>query len=121
LTYLHNMLSSQTQFAAAKADGVTPSGDDDWEPTSSKNAAAAPVAAPKVQVVKASEEIEAASSAAPQKSKGAPPAAPVKQKVAGTPTLITPVNATPAQVPGVAPSASASPGGAAGLLRADTN
>ena len=110
-TYLRNMLSSQAQFAAAKSDGANDVGDDNWEPfaanhaASSKTAAAAPVAAPKVPMDKASYEIETPSSAPPQRKTAASPATPVKQKVAGTPTLITPVNATPAQVQASTPTA----------------
>ena len=129
MTYLRNMLSNQTQFAAAKSGGVNDVGGDDWEPfgandaAPSKTAAAAPVATPKVRMVKASHEIETPSSVAPQRktAKGAPPATPVKQKVAGTPTLITPVNATPAQVQASTPTASAAQGGPASLLRTDTD
>ena len=129
MTYLRNMLSNQTQFAAAKSGGANDVGGDDWEPfaandaASSKTAAAAPVATPKVRMVKASHEIETPSSAAPQRktAKGASPATPVKQKVAGTPTLITPVNATPAQVQAATPTASAAQGGPASLLRTDTD
>ena len=64
MTYLRNMMSNPTQFAAASpgdADGNT---SDDWEPlpnsangegaAPSKSAAAPQVAAPKVQVVKSS-------------------------------------------------------------------
>ena len=129
MTYLRNMLSNPTQFAAAKSGGANDVGGDNWEPfaendaASSKTAAAAPVATPKVRMVKASQEIEAPSSTAPQRetAKGASPATPVKQKVAGTPTLITPVNATPAQVQASAPTASTAQGGPASLLRNDTD
>ena len=113
MTYLRNMMSNPTQFAAASpgdADGNT---SDDWEPfdsangegaAPSKSAAAPQVAAPKVQVVKAADEIEA-----PSVAKTPPPSPAKPAKVAGTPTLITPVNAIPA------------PGSVASLLRTDTD
>ena len=74
MTYLRNMLSNPTQFAAASPGGADGSAaGDDWAalrlPPSgkgaapSKSAAATEVAAPKVQVVKAAEEIEAPSAA----------------------------------------------------------
>ena len=127
-TYLRNMLSNQTQFAATKS-GANDVGGDDWEPfaandaPSSKTAAAAPVATPKVQIVKANQEIDGPSSAAPQgkTAKGASPATPVQQKVAGTPTLITPVNATAAQVQASTSTASAARGGPASLVKTDTD
>jgi Flp pilus assembly protein TadD len=121
MSYLRNMLSSPTQFAAAKPGGQR----DDWEPFASneddevaapaKTAEAATAAAtPKVRMVQASEEIEApkvphAPAAKPTAPQTAPAAAGKTQRVAGTPQLITPVNATPAQAK------------AAGLLRADTD
>ena len=51
-------------------------------------------------MVEATEEIEAPSPAAAQTKTAKVPAPPTppKQKLAGTPQLITPVNATPAQV-----------------------
>ena len=122
MTYLRNMLSNPTQLAAAKSGGASDVGGDNWEPfaandaASSKTPAAAPVATPKVRGVNASQEIETPSSPAPQRkaAKGASPATPVQQKVAGTPTLITPVNATPSQVP-------AARGGPASVLTTDTD
>jgi hypothetical protein len=117
MTYLRNMLSNPSQFAAAEPGGSDGKAGDDWQPfdaadakgaTASKSAAATPVAAPKIQVVKAAEEIEAPSGAKPVKAAQAlSPAKP--SKMAGTPTLITPAMATPA------------PGGAASLLRTDTD
>ena len=116
-----NTLSNQTEFAAAKSGGVNDVGGDDWSLSAQTTLLRArplppsPVATPKVRMVKASHEIETPSSVAPQRktAKGAPPATPVKQKVAGTPTLITPVNATPAQVQASTPTASAAQGGPA--------
>jgi hypothetical protein len=113
MTYLRNMLSNPTQFAAATpGDSEAPA--DDWEPfdaadaksaAASKSVAATPM--PKMHVVQAAEEIEAPSAA---QAKGAQAPAPAKpRKVAGTASLITPANATP------------TPGGAAGLLRTDTD
>ena len=90
-TYLRNMLSNQTQFAAAKSDGANDVGSDDWEPfaanhaPSSKTATATPVATPKVRMVKAAEEIEAPSVANPATA-GKPPRPRSLPKVAGTPT-----------------------------------
>jgi Flp pilus assembly protein TadD len=113
MTYLRNMMSNPTQFAvAASPGGADGTAGDDWEPfdsaaskgaASSKSAAVPQVTAPKVQVVKAAEEIEAPS--VPQAAQA--PAKP--RKVAGTPTLITPANASP------------TPGGVASLLRTDTD
>jgi hypothetical protein len=118
MAYLRNMMSNPTQFAAASAGGADDAAasaggaDDaaggDWSPfgteggkgaAPSKNAAALQDTAPRVQVVTAAEEIEAPSVAQ----------APSPAKVAGTPTLITPANATP------------SPGGVASLLRTDSD
>ena len=82
-----------------------------------KSAAATPVAAPKMQVVKATEEVEAPAAAA--STKAAQAAAPAKQKVAGTPKLITPVNATGAQVK--AATAGAAPAAPVDLLRTETD
>jgi Flp pilus assembly protein TadD len=136
LSYLRNMLSSPTQFAAAKP-GADDDAGDDWQPfaakdandqTPSKSANATPVAAPKVQVVKATEKIEAPSAAAPVKAAQAAPKAPAKlSKVAGTPTLITPVNVAPAKAAQGGTSVrakaipAAAPADAAGLLRTDTD
>jgi len=135
LSYLRNMLSSPTQFAAAKP-GADDDAGDDWQPfatkdangKSSKSADATPVAAPKVQVVKATEKIEAPSAAAPVKAAQAAPKAPAKlSKVAGTPTLITPVNVAPAKAAqgGTSVKAkaipAAAPADAAGLLRTDAD
>ena len=114
MTYLRNMLSNPTQFAAASAGGADDAAGDDWEPfdtansngaAPSKSAAAPQVAAPKVQVVKAAEEIEAPSVA--QAAQVPSPAKP--SQVAGTPTLLTPTNSTQALV------------GVASLLRTDTD
>jgi Flp pilus assembly protein TadD len=106
MTYLRNMMSNPTQFAAASPGDPDASAGDDWEPfdsAASKGAVAPQITAPQVQVVKAAEEIEAPSATqaaqAPAKS----------SKVAGTPTLITPANATP------------TPGGVASLLRTDAD
>jgi Flp pilus assembly protein TadD len=129
MSYLRNMLSNSTQFAAAKPDGADDTPGDDWQPfaandaAASKSAAATPVAAPKVQMVKAAETVEAPAASAPVKAaQAASPATPAKrEKVAGTPTLITPVMATSAQVQAAAPTASAAQGGPAGLLRTDTD
>ncbi|MEX1060929.1 MAG: tetratricopeptide repeat protein [Methyloceanibacter sp.] len=145
LSYLRNMLSSPTRMAAAKP-GADDDAGDEWQPfaakdasddTPSKSADATPVAAPKVQVVKATEKIEAPSAATPVKAaQAASAAAPAKLgKVAGTPTLITPVKATPAQVQAATPAKAAQSGtsvkakaipaaasaDAAGLLRTDTD
>ena len=116
MTYLRNMLSNPTQFAAASAGGADGGGamTGSLSPPSegaapSKSAAARQVATPKMQVVKASEEIEAPSKASGES--GASPLAAKPSKVAGTPTLITPVNATPAQVQAATPIASAAQDG----------
>ena len=129
MTYLRNMLSNPTQFAAASPGGADGSVGDDWEPfdsasgkgaAPSKSAAATEVVPPKVQVVKAAEEIEAPSVAKPTKAAQAPsPAKP--SKVAGTPTLITPVNATPAQVQVATPIARAAKDGPESLLRTNAD
>ena len=126
MSYLRNMLSNSTQLAAAKP-GFDDAAGDDWKPfasndaASSKSAAATPSAAPKVQMVKAAEKVEAPSAATPAKAaQAASPAASSKpSKLAGTPTLITPVMATPAQVQAATPGAA--PAGPAGLLRTDTD
>jgi Flp pilus assembly protein TadD len=123
MSYLSNMLSNSTQLAVVNAGSDDAAGDD-WrpfasnDPASSKNAAATPSAAPKVQPVKAAEKAEAPSAATSAKAaQAASPAASAKpSKVANTPTLITPVSATAA-----APDASAAHGGPADLLRTDTN
>jgi hypothetical protein len=123
MAYLHNMLASPNQFAAVNAGSDDAAGDD-WRPfasndaASSKSAAAAPSAAPKVQPVKAAEKVEGPFAATSAKAaQAASPAAAAKpSKVAGTPTLITPVSATPAQLQAAAPAAS---GGPADLLRTD--
>jgi len=124
MSYLRNMLSS-TQLAAAAPDEADDTPGDDWQPYAandikgaapSKSAAIASAAAQEVQIVKANEDIEA-----PQASTLVKPAqipSPAKpSKVAGTPTLITPVAATSAQVKAAEPSASP----ATGLLRTDTD
>ena len=123
MAYLRNMMSNPTQFAAASAsgaddaaasaDGADEAAGGEWSPfgtdgskgaAPSKSAAAPQDAAPRVQVVKADEEIEAPSAA---KTPSRSPTKPAR--VAGTPTLITPVNGTPAS------------GSVASLLRTDTD
>jgi Flp pilus assembly protein TadD len=113
MAYMRNMLANTTQFAAAKPGGTNDAGDD-WQPfaatdaPAAKTAAAAPAPtpAPKMQVVKATEQVQA-------------PATPPKQKVAGTPKLVTPVNATGAQVK--AATAGAAPTAPIDLLRTETD
>lgn len=123
MTYLRNMLSNQNQFAAATPGGAGESSGDDWQPYassdsgSSKTAAAAPVAAPKMQVVKATEEIDAPSAGGSVKPA---PAAPATQKMAGTPKLITPVNATSSQAKAETAGAAA-PFAPADLLRIESD
>ena len=123
MAYLRNMLSNTTQFAAANPNDSDDHPGDDWQPfaandakgaASSKSAAAAPVATPKVQLVNATEKVDAPSAATRVKSaQAASPQAPTKpSKVAGTPTLIRPIMATPAQIQAAGP---------AGLLRTDTD
>lgn len=125
MTYLRNMLSNQNQFAAASPGGANESSGDDWQPyasndaASSKTAAAAPVEAPKMQMVKATEEIEAPSVGGSVKAAQAAPAVPAQQKMAGTPKLITPVNATSAQAK--AATAGAAPFAPADLLRIESD
>jgi hypothetical protein len=112
MTYLRNMLSNPTQFAALSPGGADGNAGDDWEPfdsangkgaAPSKNVAATQVASPKMRVVKADEEIEAPS--VTKWAKAAQVPSPAKPgKLAGMPTLVTPA-ATPA------------PGGVASLLR----
>ncbi len=64
MAYMRNMLANSTQFAAAKPGDANEAGDD-WQPyaandaPAAKSAAAAPAAAPKMQVVKATEEVQA--------------------------------------------------------------
>jgi len=122
MAYMRNMLANPTQFAAAKPGGTNEAGDD-WQPfaandaPAAKNVAAAPVAAPKMLVVKATEEVEAPAAAAQTKAAQAAAPAPAKQRVAGTPKLITPVNATPAQVK----AATATPVAPVDLLRTETD
>jgi Flp pilus assembly protein TadD len=124
MSYLRNMLSSSTQLAAAKPRSDDGAGDD-WKPFASNDAtsSAMPGAAPKVQLVKAAEKVEAPSAAtltrAAQPASSAASAKP--SKVAGTPTLIMPVNATTSQVLAAAPTASAAQSGPADLLRTDTD
>jgi len=126
MAYMRNMLSNSTQLAAAKPrsdDGAS----DDWRPFASNDAASSavttPSAAPKVQLVKAAEKVDGPSAAAlARAAQAASPADSAKpSKVAGTPTLITPVNATPSQVQAAAPRASVAQGGPADLLRTDTD
>lgn len=124
MAYMRNMLSNPTQFAAAKPGGTNESGDD-WgpfaandTPAATKSAAAAPAPAPKMQVVKATEEVAPPAAAAPPKAAQATnAAAPAKQKVAGTPKLVTPVNATGAHVK----AATAAPVAPVDLLRTETD
>ena len=125
MAYMRNMLANSTQFAAAKPGDTNEAGDD-WQPyaandaPAAKSAAAAPAAAPKMQVVKATEEVQAPAVAASTKAaQAAAPAAPAAQKVAGTPKLITPVNATGAQVK--AATAGAAPAAPVDLLRTETD
>jgi Flp pilus assembly protein TadD len=121
MAYMRNMLANSSQYAAAAPGDANGSGDD-WQPyaandaPAAKSVAAAPVA-PKMQVVKATEEVQAPAVAA--STKAAQAAAPATQKVAGTPKLITPVNATGAQVK--AATAGAAPAGPMDLLRAETD
>ena len=122
MAYMRNMLANSSQFAAA-APGDANGAGDDWQPyaandaPAAKSVAAAPVAAPKMQVVKATEEVQAPAVAA--STKAAQAAAPATQKVAGTPKLITPVNATGAQVK--AATAGAAPAAPMDLLRTETD
>ena len=121
MSYLRNMLSNSTQLAAANSGSDDAAGDD-WKPfasndaASSKGAAATPSDTPKVQPVKAAGKVEAPSAATPA---NAAQASAKPRKVAGTLTLITPVNATPAQVQAAAPAASAA--NPAVLLRANAD
>jgi Flp pilus assembly protein TadD len=125
MAFMRNMLSTPTQFAAAKPGANE--GGDDWEPFAANDApaakiaaAAAPVAAPKVQVVKATEEAQAPAAVAPTKAAQAvAPAIQGKQKLAGTPKLITPVNATAAQAK--AATAGATSTAPVDLLRTETD
>ena len=126
MAYMRNMLSNPTQFAAAKP-GAPNEGGDDWEPFAANDApvtksaaGAAPVAAPKMQVTKATEKVQAPVVAAQTKAaQAAVPATQAKQKVTGTPKLITPVNATAAQAKAAtAGAASAAP---VDLLRTETD
>lgn len=122
MAYMRNMLAKSTQFAAAKPGDTNEAGDD-WQPyaandaPAAKSAAGSPVAAPKMQVLKATEEVQAPAVAASTKTAQA--AAPATQKVAGTPNLITPVNATGAQVK--AATAGAAPAAPVDLLRTETD
>jgi Flp pilus assembly protein TadD len=124
MSYLRNMLSNSTQLAAAKPRSDDSAGDD-WKPFASNDATSStmPGAAPKVQLVKAAEKVEAPSAATlTSATQPASPAASAKpSKVAGTPMLIMPVNATASQVQAAASTASAAQGGPAGLLRTDTD
>jgi Flp pilus assembly protein TadD len=127
MAYMRNMLSNPTQFAAAKPGG-TNDGGDDWQPyaandapAATKSAAAAAAApAPKMQVVKATEEVQTPGAAAQTKTAQAvTPAAQAKPKAAGTPKLVTPVNATGAQAKAAA--AGAAPAAPIDLLRTETD
>jgi Flp pilus assembly protein TadD len=116
MTYLRNMLANPTQFAEATGDGAAGTGGEDWQPfgaagstaAPASKSAAAPAPKPTMQVVQTTQQIEAPSA---PKSGNAAQAQTTTQakstKVAGTPTLITPANATPA------------PGGVASMLRTD--
>jgi Flp pilus assembly protein TadD len=127
MAYLRNMMASPTQIAAARPGT---NGGDDWDPFASndvedataKTAAAKPAAAPKMKVVKAEEKVEAPSSAAAA-AKGSQLASaspvPKRDKVAGTPTLVPPVSANPAQ--GKTGAAQTAPFTPAALLRTDTD
>ena len=85
-------------------------------PAPGKTAAAPQAAAtPKVQVVKAEEQVQAP--AAPKAAQASTPAP--KQKVAGTPTLVAPSGATPAKAK-PAPATQV-PGAPIDLLRTDTD
>lgn len=126
MAYLRNMLSKPTQFAAASASASEGASGDDWQPFgaadakgASKSAAAMATPTPKMQVVKAAEEIKAPSA---QPAKAAQKPLPTKpNKVAGTPTLITSVNATPAKVQAATPIAPAAQDGPEGLLRTNVD
>jgi Flp pilus assembly protein TadD len=142
MAYMRNMLANPTQFAAAKP-GDTNDGGDDWQPYAANDAPAATtksaaVAAPapaattksaataaaapasKMQVVKATEEVQAPGAAAQAKTaQAATPAAQAKPKAAGTPKLVTPVNATGAQAK--AATAGAAPAAPIDLLRTETD
>jgi Flp pilus assembly protein TadD len=129
LTYLRNMLSSQTQLAAAGSGDADDHPGDDWQPfssndakgaTSNNNPAATPAVAPKVKMVKAAETVEAPSTTAPVKAAQAASPQPSAKpgKVGVMPTLITPVRATSAQVQAAAPPSDAQ-GAPTGLLRPD--
>jgi Flp pilus assembly protein TadD len=156
MSYLRNMLATPTRFASAKqaASANVASSADDWQPFAANEAKAkakAPVVtaaaslAPKVQVVRPVDEIEppkagngakapATPAAAPAIAQAAAPAA-KPEKMAGTPTLITPIKATSAQVQAATQAQAAksgttdkaktiqaaAPAGAAGLLRTDTD
>jgi hypothetical protein len=128
MAYMRNMLSNPTQFAAAKPGGAADDGDD-WQPyaandapaaTTKSAAAAVPAPASKMQVVKATEEVQAPGGAAQTKTaQAAAPAAQAKPKAAGTPKLVTPVNATGAQAK--AATAGAAPAAPIDLLRTETD
>jgi Flp pilus assembly protein TadD len=121
MTYLRNMLSNPTQFAEATDNGSSREGGEDWQPFGSagpssapaSKSAAAPAPKPAMLVVQTTQQIEPPSVTKPGKPAEATAPATTTQakstKVAGTPTLITPANATPA------------PGGIAGMLRTDTD
>jgi Flp pilus assembly protein TadD len=103
MSYLHNMLSSPTKFAAAGGtqgpagapasnDGQAAAGGDDWQPYAShstasadapvRTAAATPAPQPKVQVVTPVDEIETPAAATA--------VAAAQTKPAGAPTPVTP-------------------------------
>jgi len=109
MTYLRNMLSKPTQFAEADSG----SGGEDWQPFGSAGAvpasksAAAAAAKPATQVVQTTQQIEPPAASHPIKAAQAPtPATTTQAKsttVAGTPTLVTPADGTPAKLQAPSP------------------
>ena len=107
MSYLRNMLSSPTRFAAAKpAQGRDAPSGDDWQPFASaapadgddkvRAAAAAPAPVlvpgqPKVQIVKPVDEVEPP--AAAKSPKARPASAPVQAAAAAPTPIVTPVKA----------------------------
>jgi Flp pilus assembly protein TadD len=113
IAYLRNMVSSSTQLAAAKSETAhdDAGSDDDWQPFASnrtgnerpvQRAAVTPKTTAKVQMVKPVDEV---GGPAPARAGSAN-----TDKMTGQPTLTK---------PGVASSASFSPGDTASLLRTD--
>ena len=130
MAYLRNMLSNPNQFAAAAPNAPEGGAGDDWQPFGAadakgaapvKSAVATPTPAPKMQVVKAAKEIVAPSAVVKSGKASRVPSPAKPSRVAGSPTLVTQVNATPAQVQGATPTASAAKGGPASLLRSDVD